>query len=359
LPKRRTVIRAFLCSVLLLMPFLTLASIKAPHVMVPFWIGVATLVYYSGVLSDVAKQLRWMRRMSSQGPIFWIGARVQRLWVRLLRAVYGDKMDRPPGTPTQIGLTYRTSKAATIKWHPAPRSIYSSEKYELQMRLSDPEIVELIKQSDKGEELADWISLDSKLEPSELKAAPLQPDTAYEARVRAVNSRGASDWVTVGFHTKQTAVDGGGSGPGYTWKQHTKDDTLTLVVPVPAGTRGKQVGVHVMPTTLKLTLNDEPLVEGGLFGTVKSSDIEWEMVEEGGGGKQVVLTLAKTEKDKPFWPQLISGHPEVDVRGLKRDPKELEELLAESNLGEMMGPGGPPPLEQMMAMKGLGGMKGM
>eukprot|EP00966_Prymnesium_polylepis_P018772 432297-Prymnesium_polylepis.1 len=113
-------------------------------------------------------------------------------------------MDQPPGTPTQIGLTYRTSKAATIKWHPAPCSIYSTEKYQLQMRLADPAIVELIKQSDDNHELADWINLDSKLEAAELKAAPLQADTAYEARVRAVNSKGESDWVSVAFRTKQT-----------------------------------------------------------------------------------------------------------------------------------------------------------
>ena len=36
----------------------TLATAKVPQTMIPFWIGVATLVYYSGVLEDVAKQLR-------------------------------------------------------------------------------------------------------------------------------------------------------------------------------------------------------------------------------------------------------------------------------------------------------------
>ena len=80
--------------------------------------------------------------------------------------------------------------------------------------------------------------------------------------MRAVNSKGESEWVVVAFRTKQAHVGGGGSGPGYTWTQHTKDDTLAVTVPVPEGTRGKQVGVHVMPTTLQVSLLGEVAVEG-------------------------------------------------------------------------------------------------
>lgn len=94
-------------------------------------------------------------------------------------------------------------------------------------------------------------------------------------RVRAVNSKGESDWVSHAFRTKQAAVDGGGTGPlvppdsgMYKWKQHTKDDTVTVVIPVPEGTRGKQVGVHVMPTTLKVTLLSEVILEGTFHGAV-------------------------------------------------------------------------------------------
>ena len=108
------------------------------------------------------------------------------------------------------------------------------------------------------------------------------------------------------------------------------------------------------PSNLSILVGGTTLLEGTLFGAVKTDDIEWELLTVG-KEKQVVLQLVKTEKDKPFWTQLLTGHPEIDVRGMKRDPKELEELLAESGMGEMMGGamagGCMPSMEQMMAMK--------
>ena len=53
---------------------------------------------------------------------------------------------------------------------------------------------------------------------------------------------------------------------------------------------------------------------------MKSDEVEWELTTSA-EGKQLVITLVKLEKDKPFWTSLLMGHPEVDVRGLKRDPK--------------------------------------
>ncbi|KAL3896849.1 MAG: hypothetical protein SGPRY_013180 [Prymnesium sp.] len=302
LPKRRTVVRAFLCSVLFLMPFLSLVTIHSPHTMLPFWFAIFAIAYYSGAVEDVAKQIRWMRRMSARGPIFWLLAFLQRMWVKLLRRVYGDRMDRFPLTPTQIGLTHRSSKAATIKWNVPPRSIYTSEKYHLQIRLVDPLIIAMLERGESGEdgkELTDWIDLEKEIATTELKAAPLQarcalpharpcarqrpaplaPNTAYEARVRAVNSKGESDWISHAFRTKQAAVEGGGTGPlapeseVYQWKQHTKDETLTVLVPVPAETRGKQLAVHVMPTTLRITLCSDVLLEGTFHAPVRHSVI--------------------------------------------------------------------------------------
>ena len=106
-----------------------------------------------------------------------------------------------------------------------------------------------------------------------------------------------------------------------------------------------------MPTTITVRLLGDVLLEGTFFAPVKSDgDFEWEMATVD-GGKAMVISLNKYEKDKPFWTYLLQGHPEVDVRGMKRDPKELEELLAESNLGNMMGqmgPGGMPPIDKVM-----------
>ena len=50
-----------------------------------------------------------------------------------------------------------------------------------------------------------------------------------------------------------------------------------------------------------------------------------------------MLTLLKAgEKGGPFWPSLLKGHPEMDVSGLKRKEKDLDELMAEINSSEAM-----------------------
>jgi len=280
---------------------------------------------------------------------------VHRAWVRLMRRIYGDQMDSMPLTPTAIGLTTRTSKSIVIKWHAAPRSSYSTEHYEAELRLTDPAILEIVKESEKGEELADWIPLTKgeTLTETQLPAAPLQPDTSYEARVRAVNSKGASEWATVSFHTKQEAKEGGGSGPGYYWKQGIKEENVTILIPVPPDTRAKQLEVAIQPTRLRIALLGKPLIEGKLFDTVKSDDVEWELGDVS-GKKTLSVVLLKAEKEKPFWPNVVVGHPEVDVKPLKRKQKDLDELLAENpEMMKMMNGGGLPPMEDMLAKKGL------
>ena len=73
------------------------------------------------------------------------------------------------------------------------------------------------------------------------------------------------------------------------------------------------------------------LLSGELFGNVDSEDIEWELVDATDGSKtrELLLNLnkfGKTTGSGPLWPQLIKGHPEVDVTMLKRVEKDIEEL---------------------------------
>lgn len=131
-------------------------------------------------------------------------------------------------------------------------------------------------------------------------------------------------------------------GPGYTWQQSLKDETISVVVgPLPAGTRAKQLSVAVMPTTLKVLLESggskAPLVQGELFDKVDAEDVEWELrdaAEGGKGARELVLQLTKKGgksigSNGPLWPQLLTNGPEVDVSGLKRVEKDMQDMLAE------------------------------
>jgi len=304
--------------------------------MLPVLVGCAGAAYLLGAGEAFTKQLRWMRRMSGQGPIFWAFARINRLTVRVSRKLYGDKLDVLPKAPSALGTTARGATRAVLKWIPQPTSQFSTETFEVELRHA-------LKTAADGTPLAEaeWVTLTSELTLDELELKPLTADIAYEARVRAVNSKGASEWRTVEFATKQAPVkseDGqraGGYGPGYTWQQNLKDDALHVTIgPLPAGTKAKTLEVTVMPTHITAKRLGAELLSGDFFGNVSSEDVEWELkdVPGGDGTRELHVTLTKTGKTAgtgPFWPQLLKGHPEVDVSGLKRVEKDLNELMAE------------------------------
>jgi len=336
LPRRKTLVRAFLFGLLGSLPMLLLLVLAVPRVAVPAVVLVVSALYLLGAGEDVTRQLRWMKRMSGRGPIFWVLARLNRLSVRVARRTYGSKLDVLPKPPTALGTTARGAKRAVIKWIPQASSQYSTEKFEVQMRLS-PRLAADV--ADEAE--PEWIVLSDDLTADELELKPLVADIEYEVRVRAVNTKGASDWREIAFTTKQAPLlqdneKAGGVGPGYTWQQSLRDDAVYVTVgPLPAGTRAKQLEVTVMPTTLSIRfIGGEALLSGELFGTVSAEEVEWELRDIPGakGPRELQLQLAKTGKTAgqgPLWPQLLKAHPEVDVSGLKRVEKDLDEMLAD------------------------------
>ena len=224
LPKRKTLVRATLFAFIGIFPFLLILMLHRPLLVVPFLGIIAALGYAAGLGEETSKQLRWMRRMSGRGPIFWAIDAGHRLLVRAGRRFYGDRLDQPPKPPLALGTASRGAERAKIKWIPQPTSSFSREKYEVQVRAT------ALAEADSAKEDADasergWVSLSDNLEMEELVLAPLHPSTRYEARVRAVNSKGASEWRSVGFTTKQkpALIDDGtralARGDGYTWAQ--------------------------------------------------------------------------------------------------------------------------------------------
>lgn len=347
LPKKKTLVRAILFALLALLPFLLIVFVKLPHIMIPFFLVVGGTVYALGGGEDIAKQFRWMKRMSGRGPIFWFLEWAHRQSVRVARKLYGSKLDVLPLAPKALGTETRGALKAKLKWISTPSSSYSTERYEVHIR---PRQL-----ADKDDDSKGWVKLADDLEQTELLLKPLVAGTEYDARVRALNTRGHSEWREYAFATKDQPVlsaDGeraGGVGPGYTWAQHLKDESIVLTVgPLPASTRGKQLDVKVLPTTLEVRHNDVAVVSGELFGSVQPEEVEWELADAsraGSGGKagsdgaarELHITLLKGGKPGgPFWPQLIKGHPEIDISTLKRKEKDLEELMAELNSADAM-----------------------
>jgi hypothetical protein len=92
----------------------------------------------------------------------------------------------------------------------------------------------------------------------------------------------------------------------YTWTQTI--DEVQVTVPVPAGTKGRDVEVVIKPNYLKVKLKSQPksIIDGELCSSVKKGDCLWTLEDN----KEVRILLAKaTAHDS--WSGLIKGE-EVD-----------------------------------------------
>lgn len=327
LPQKKTVVRASLFAVIALLPVILLLLVTKPLAGAGGLALAGWLAYATGLREEVRKQLKWMKKMSYRGPIFWALARAKKLSVRASRRFYGDKMDVMPKAPLVAGMSTRGAERATFKWVPASKSSFSVERFEIEIRATAPKLPD----DEEPVESMPWVSLGADFEvdgdAGTLPMHPLRPETAYEARVRAVNSKGASDWVGTSFRTKQKPVISededwaGGVGPKYTWGNHRKLNTLQLLVPLPAGTRAKQLKVHVRPTALSVSMGATELMNGEFYANVSPDETDWELRDAADGARELVMVFVKADKksDAPFWPQLLKSTPEVCVRASARE----------------------------------------
>jgi len=363
LPTRKTFLRASLFSLFGMLPFLLILLLKMPHIMLPLFAFLGYMAHQAGLTADLFKQLRWMKRMSSRGPIFWAMAAGERLTVRLGRRTYGDKLDVVPLPIKAVGTRTRSSVHAKIEWIPGPlTSSFSLQTFDVQIRQQQrPAITDEKSEGPESETDADqgWVTLVEGHKESHLVLKPLMAETPYEVRVRAANSKGSSPWKALHFVTKQSPIlmpfpggggigGGGGSGPcsnsalTYRWLQNLKDmSVLVMVGPMNEATKAWQVEVSFRPNHLKITLFGKVLLEGELTRTIQPDDCSWELSKkpvEGGDSPEIQLTLIKAKaaagsgKDKekePLWAGLLKGHPEIDTTKLKREDKNLDEIMAE------------------------------
>jgi len=377
LPKRKTFVRSLLFALLGMLPVFVLLVVKAPLMVIPFLLLVGYLAHLSGLTAEVSKQLRWMKRMSSNGPIFWALASAKRTIVRWSRWYYGDKLDVLPQPLSAFGTSARASEVATVKWIAPPSSDFSRHGYDVQIRATrlveaaagaakaaeEQSRVEEVDASgqpvaaaasggtDKAE--AGWMTLIEGHSECELLLKPLVPGTEYEARVRATNSKGSSPWRTIAFTTKRKPLllhnGAGDEGPAYRWLQSLNEETISVICyGLPAHTKARNIEVTFKPTKLRVAAVLPPaaqtLLDGDLFAAIVPNDSMWELKDAADGeGRELHLTLAKlvtrkaAEKDAPLWPQLLKTHPEIDMSKVKRAEKSLEEVMAELNKADPNG----------------------
>ncbi|KAF3917009.1 hypothetical protein ABW21_db0203524 [Orbilia brochopaga] len=110
----------------------------------------------------------------------------------------------------------------------------------------------------------------------------------------------------------------------YKWVQTIGDVDIT--VPVPPGTRGKQLVVDIKLTSLTVAIKgQEPMMEGTLFKPIALDDSTWSLEDQ----KSIEIHLEKQNKLE-WWPHVLTHHPKIDVSKIQPENSKLSDLDGET-----------------------------
>jgi len=106
----------------------------------------------------------------------------------------------------------------------------------------------------------------------------------------------------------------------YTWNQTLSE--VTLHIPVPQGTRRRDVNCKITPTRLVIGLKsqDKAIVEGLLHQKIKPEESFWQV-----DGSSIMVELQKVNKME-WWKCVIKGHPEIDTTKIEPENSKLSDL---------------------------------
>ncbi|CAO3669895.1 unnamed protein product [Umbelopsis vinacea] len=113
----------------------------------------------------------------------------------------------------------------------------------------------------------------------------------------------------------------------YKWKQTLQDVDVTI--PVPPGTRGKDLDVVIKKKLIKVGIKGQaPILEGELCKDVKVDDSTWtiEIVED---QKEVLVHLEKINQ-MTWWEHVVTSAPKINTKAIQPENSKLDELDGET-----------------------------
>jgi hypothetical protein len=121
----------------------------------------------------------------------------------------------------------------------------------------------------------------------------------------------------------------------YTWSQ--TDSDVTVTVPLPPGTTGKQIDVRISTGKLfvKLKGAETAVLDGELFKPIKQEDSTWSIEEK----KMLQIYLQKGNRQyEEWWPHVCVGEPQIDMKLFKPPSKHMRDLDdgAQAQIQKMM-----------------------
>lgn len=110
----------------------------------------------------------------------------------------------------------------------------------------------------------------------------------------------------------------------YTWKQTIGD--VDISVPVPIGTRGKDLIVILSPTKIKVGLKGkDPILEGNFSKPIHKDESTWSVEDQ----KSVEIHLEKVNQME-WWAHVLTHHPKIDTSKINPENSKLSDLDGET-----------------------------
>ncbi|KAI8842945.1 HSP20-like chaperone [Chytridium lagenaria] len=109
----------------------------------------------------------------------------------------------------------------------------------------------------------------------------------------------------------------------YKWKQTLKD--VDLVVPIPKGTRGKDLAVVLKRKEISVGFKGkEPIFNGELCAAIKVEDSTW-ILDNG----ELQIHLEKVNGVE-WWKNVVAHHPAIDTTKIEPENSKLSDLDGET-----------------------------
>ncbi|KAK4701123.1 nuclear migration protein NudC, partial [Phenoliferia sp. Uapishka_3] len=120
----------------------------------------------------------------------------------------------------------------------------------------------------------------------------------------------------------------------YIWKQSLQDVTVTI--PVPSGSKGRDLVVDIKKKSLKVGLKGQPpILEGDLCKEVKVDDSTWTLElmlvihPAAEDSREISLHLEKVNK-QTWWENVVTSAPKIDTTKINPENSKLSDLDGET-----------------------------
>ncbi|KAG0173634.1 hypothetical protein DFQ28_011127 [Apophysomyces sp. BC1034] len=110
----------------------------------------------------------------------------------------------------------------------------------------------------------------------------------------------------------------------YKWKQTLQDVDVTI--PVPKGTRGRDLEVILKKKQIKVALKGQPaLIEGELCKEIHVDDSTWTLDNQ----EEVNVHLEKSNQ-MAWWENVVTSAPKINTQKIQPENSKLDELDGET-----------------------------